>query len=324
MKFVLACDNNYFSYVYVAIKTLLENNKNYEDLEVVFIEQNVTQENKDILVKLGERYNRDIKIIEFIMPTIYSKLPPFGSSKTTFAKFTFSSLFEDDIVVFLDPDTLILDDISKMKDIDMTGYLFAGVVENLPRYHSDLAGLEKEDSYVNGGVLICNLKLWRETNFEQKVFDYIRKNTKNFNFDQGILNELGKGRIKVIPPKYNVLAEIFEINDVDKLKRRYKYNNFYTQSEINEAINKPTIVHFTHFLYGKPLMKGCRHPFTNLFLKHLDEDSIKYNLSKNNLGYKIKVRRFILHYFPYSAYLFFERILDIRRLHLMKKQLETK
>ncbi|MDY0277081.1 MAG: glycosyltransferase family 8 protein [Acholeplasma sp.] len=321
MKFVLSCDNNYFRYVYVAIKTLLENNKENKSLKVVFIEENVSKTNLEHLKNLGQEFNREVEIISFKMPEVFEKLPAYGESKTTFAKFTFSSLFSDDVVVFLDPDVLVLGDISSFDDIDMTGYMFAGVIENLPNYHHFYANLGEDDSYINGGVLICNLKLWRERNFENEVIEYMSTNTKNFNYDQGILNELCKGEIKVIHPKYNALAEIFQIKSAKKLLKRYKFSKYYSQSELDDAINNPIIVHFTYFLYGKPLMIGCKHPYANVFLDNLNSSPLDKNLYKNNLGYKIKIRRFVLRFFPFSVYVLFERLLDIRRKREMKKQL---
>ena len=146
MKVIYACDDNYFRYIYISIWTLLEHNAENANLEIVFIEQDVNKYNLKLLIKLGNSYKRDISIVKFSMPKEYLNLPAVGASKTTFAKLLFSTMFPDDIVIFLDPDTLVLGDIRSMYEIDIEGYLFAGVIENLPEYHRTAAGINGEES----------------------------------------------------------------------------------------------------------------------------------------------------------------------------------
>lgn len=317
MKTIYACDNHYFRYAYISIWTLLEYNAENEDLEIVFIEQDVSTQNLTLLRNLGIRFDRSILIIKFSMPKEYDCLPAVGASKTTFAKFLFSSMFNDNKVVFIDPDTLILGDLSSMDEIDISGHMFAGVIENLPKYHREAAGMKSEESYINGGVVICNLKLWREVDFERQVLEYMTKNSCSNNFDQGIINELCRDKIKIIPPKYNLLAEVIEFQSVEKLEMRYNFERYYKQDELDEALKYPLIVHFTYFLYGKPLMKKCNHPFTELFLDYLYKSPLDQVLSNEDCNIKVKIRRWVLHHMPFRIYLLMEKVLDIRRRQMI-------
>jgi len=318
MKIIYASDDRYFRYVYISIMSLLESNLHNDNIELVFIEQNVSENNINLLYLLAKQYKRDIEIIPFKMPEQFDKLPLVGNSKTTFAKFLFSSMFKDDIVAFFDPDTLVLGDLSWIDKIDMAGYMFAGVIENLPRYHRKLAKMDETSPYINCGIVVCNLSLWRETNFEEEVFGYIMNNPCDYNYDQGIINELCAGKIKVIPPKYNALAEFFELKSASKIAKRYGFTNYYSQEQINEAITNPAIVHFTEFLYGKPLMKDCGHPYRNVFLNYLNDSPLEKDLEDRGCKKSVRIRRWVLHNMPFSIYCSFERILDIRRYMLMK------
>jgi lipopolysaccharide biosynthesis glycosyltransferase len=319
MKIIYASDDKYFRYVYISIMSLLKNNLDNNNIELVFIEQNVRENNIRLLYLLVKQYKRDIKIIEFKMPEEFNKLPSVGNSKTTFAKFLFSSIFKDDLVAFFDPDTLVLRDLSWLDEVNMDGYMFAGIIENLPKYHRQLVKMDKNSPYINGGMVLCNLSLWRQNNFEAQVFSYIKNNPCDYNYDQGIINELCSGKIKVLPPKYNALSEIFELKLISKIVKRYGFKNYYSQEEIDEAITNPVIVHFTPFLYGKPLVKDCRHPYRNIFLKYLDESPLDKELEDKSCNKKIKIRRWVLHNMPFSFYCAFEKVLDIRRYIHMKK-----
>lgn len=317
MKTIYACDDHYFRYAYVSIWTLLEHNTENGDLDIVFVEQDVSEVNLSSLSDLGTQFHREISIRKFSMPQEYDSLPAVGASKTTFAKFLFSSMFDDDKVLFIDPDTLILGDLRPMDEIDVSGCMFAGVIENLPEYHRIAAGMKSDESYINGGVVICNLKLWREVDFERQVLEFMTERSCSNNFDQGIINELCHDRIKIIPPKYNLLAEVTEFQSAEKLKTRYGFERYYDQREIDEALQSPVIIHFTQFLYGKPLMKKCTHPYTGLFQEYLDRSPLDHTLSNDDCNSKVKIRRWVLHHTPFRVYLLMEKILDIRRRRML-------
>lgn len=314
---VLASDDFYFAYIYVAVKTLFEHNKDCDKLVVHYIQQDVNQEHLNILVNLGNEYNRKIDIIRFNIPKeIDSVLPTYGkSSKTTYSKFWFASMFpEVDRVLYLDPDVLVLGSIEEFYNIDFCGNLIAGVIENLPTYHMNASHMSMDDSYINGGMVLCNLAAWREFKLENKALTRLKDTTHNLNYDQGILNELCRERILAVPPKYNVLAEVFEFADATKIRRRYGFTHYYSQEEIDDAINHPIIIHFTGFLYGKPLSKRCTHPYAGYFWSILNNSPINYEYSDSDISRGQKIRKFFLKNFPFSMYLGLEKLLDIHRV----------
>ena len=321
MKIIYASDENYFAYIYVSVKTLLESNKSVKDLEISYIYQNVCEEKRNFLKDLGIQYGRDIEIREFIMPEVCDKLPSFANSKTTFAKLFFATMYpNDDVVLFVDPDTLILDNIESLFKIDFGNNLIAGVTECLPTYHKEASHMYENDQYINGGMVLCNLKKWREENFEEKATIRAADTRFLLNYDQGIINDLCKGRILVLPPRYNVLAEVFEFKSAKKIKKRYGFKKYYTQEEIDEALAKPAIIHFTGFLYGKPMSAKCTHPYSNYFQNQLKMCPWKVSLSNKELDSRKKFRRWALDHLPFWLYLCIESIFDVRRKWLLTKE----
>ena len=316
LHIVLASDNYYFSYIYVAIKTLYISNFQVKNLIVHYIEQDVKEENLALLQSLAVEYNREIDIIKFTLPKEFDDvLPAYGAaSKTTYAKFWFASMFpNEDRVLYLDPDVVVMSSLEDMYNIDFQGNLIAGVLENLPWYHMKASLLTEDDSYINGGMVLCNLAAWRVHDFESKALIRLKDTSHNLNYDQGIINELCKGSVLVLPPKYNTLAEIFEFKSAKKIKKRYGFTHYYSQKEIDEAVLKPAIVHFTGFLYGKPMSAKCDHPFAAYFQDILSSSPIKFPLDNKDIDIKKKLRKVCLRYFPFFVYLGLERFLDIRR-----------
>lgn len=320
INIVLASDDFYFPYIYVAIKSLFDSNKAIKDLVVNYIHQEVPSEHLSLLKDLSRQYSRELKFIPFEMPKEFDQvLPAYGTaSKTTYAKFWFASMFpKENRVLYLDPDVIVLDSIEEMYNTDFEDNLIAGVLENLPTYHMRASLLSEDDAYINGGMVLCNLEAWRKYKFEERSLERLKDTTHNLNYDQGILNELCKGRTKVIPPKYNVLAEVFEFKDSEKIKRRYGFKHYYSQTSIDEAINNPTIIHFTGFLYGKPLSRKCTHPYASKFRKILSTSPIEFKLNSTDIDLKKKVRKFFLRNLPFSLYLGLEKFLDRRRKQLL-------
>lgn len=317
---VLASDNNYYPYIYVAVKTLFEHNKNVKDLVVHYIQQDVTTENINYLKELGKNYNREVDVIKFELPKHFDEiLPAYGAaSKTTYVKFWFASMFpNEDRVLYLDPDILVMDNIEEMYNIDFKDNLIAGVIENLPSYHMEASHMTASDSYINGGMVLCNLAKWRECDLEKIALKRLQDTTHNLNYDQGILNEICKSDTLVLHPRYNVLAEVFEFKSSKKIMLRYNFTHYYSQEEIDDAINKPAIIHFTGFLYGKPMSTKCTHPYTKYFQDVLKESPLKYKLSSQDIDIKKKIRKFFLRYMPFSVYLMLEKYLDKRRKQLL-------
>lgn len=330
MEIIYASDENYFPYIYVGIQTLLETNSD-KDIHVNYIYQNVSDRNLKYLDDLGKKYGHTVNSFEFVMPEVYEKLPSYQGtgSKTTYAKFLFASMFPNaEKVLFLDPDTIVLGNIQYLIDIELGDYLIAGVTECLPSYHKDAAKMDARDQYINGGMVLCNLKKWREENFEERALERLGDITTNFNYDQGIINEMCAGRILVLDPCYNALAEIFAFKSAEKIKKRYGFDDYYTQEQIEQSYKHPVIVHFTEFLYNKPLSKYCTHPYAKYFWKKLSESPLDYQLKDKQLDNKHKMRKWMLDHTPFSVYLLFESVLDFRRVFYMKhpfaKKLYTK
>ena len=110
-----------------------------------------------------------------------------------------ANMFEDlsGSILWLDCDTIVLEDISDLFSVDLTGYFYAGVVE--PSKSKDIF------RYINTGVLLCNLDMLRDYGKEIEMIHYLNKNKLNFP-DQDVINLLCQGNIRTISSIYNSCA----------------------------------------------------------------------------------------------------------------------
>lgn len=134
------------------------------------------------------------------------KFPPSGkNSKTHFTKMAlvricYPELLPDiDKVLQLDVDTVVMDDISPLWDIDMTGKWYAAAWEPLSGYDPYHSG-----HYQNVGVCMFNLEQMREDNAQEQLVNWINTTRANC-VEQDALNYLGQMRGKScdIPTRYN-------------------------------------------------------------------------------------------------------------------------
>jgi lipopolysaccharide biosynthesis glycosyltransferase len=115
---------------------------------------------------------------------------------TVLLRSLFWHLFPDlDRILSIDADAFVLKDISHLWDLDMDGYLFAGVRET-----TALSSPEKP--YFNAGVLMQNLALLRSSGRGYEMARALR--TRKWRYpDQDVANAVCGGNFLELPPEYN-------------------------------------------------------------------------------------------------------------------------
>jgi lipopolysaccharide biosynthesis glycosyltransferase len=122
----------------------------------------------------------------------------------------------DDVerVLFLDADTVALEDVSALFDSDLRGRPLAAVaVERAPSDWERLLTLTGADRprrppYFNAGVLVLDLRIWREQRLSERAVEFYRRHQDRLrSLDQDTLNLLLEGRWVALDPKWNKLVQ---------------------------------------------------------------------------------------------------------------------
>lgn len=310
-----ATDENYARNVGVSIISLFEKNKDLEQIDVYIIEDNLKNETKKIIKNIGKEFDRNIEFIEC------EELCGNLHINVDFPKAAFSRLFLQkvkgiDRILYLDSDTIINDSIKELYNTNIENYYFAAVQDNAAYYLLKKIGMNKKNRYINSGVLLINLKKWREENLEDKFIKFIEKHNGKVNHhDQGILNGTCKDNILILEPKYNMMPEMIYLT-VKQSNFLYNVHNYYRQEQIDLAVKNPVIIHYIEKFYSRPWKIDCEHPMKNKYLDILNKSEFNKNLDKNTLNKKVSFRKKIYKKYPFIIYVFFEKILDIRRKFL--------
>lgn len=150
--------------------------------------------------------------------------------------------------VYLDVDTIVLDDLTEFYETDLGmnyigGVLAAGYLinaEKLKKYYESI-GMPDMDNYINAGVILFNLELIRKNNMTEKMISLSSKNFKCM--DQDILNLVFYGRIKHLNFKYNVLVA-YKREFFDNVSGMKQLCDIYGRQCLYSAIKNPVIIHY--------------------------------------------------------------------------------
>lgn len=316
--------DKYSRYAGVSMISLFENNKDIEEIYVYYIEDRVSNENKNKLKRIADKYKREIEFISF--QDLYDgfKFATEGMSRATYGKLFLANKLNVDKLLHIDSDTIVVGSLRKLWEIDMKEYCVAGVLDCINDYNREIIGMKKEDKYINGGIVLFNLEQWNSLNLMEKAISFIEKHPKGVaNFDQSVINAICKDTILVIDPQYNVTPQMFTFNS-NQIKRLYQLVEYYPDDIRINAINNPVILHFITHIFDRPWNKNSTHPLKELYYKYWCQSGWGKDLETNPLKLSIRVRRFIFNFLPYFIYEQFERVQYNRRKKLALTEMEKK
>ena len=279
---VYICDNDYMWLTEISMISLIEKNKN---ILIYVIGPDITQENKERLSQLAQIYGNICTVID--LPERFSKKT---NKKLRWPVFAISRLFLADIlpnsvskVLYLDSDTLIMRNLDELWEYDMRGYILCGVKDCISWRYKRNIGLKKEESYINGGVLLINLTELRKVNHLTSVRKFFSEHLYETSYyDQDALNLLFQNEIDILPPKYNVMTVVAAMS-YKEIKIFRHPANYYSSDEISFARADPYIIHFTQqILFWRPWIKGSRHPYFNSFWHYADKLGIDKSVLQNS------------------------------------------
>ncbi|MFP7299295.1 glycosyltransferase family 8 protein [Neobacillus niacini] len=228
MHIVTASNNNYAKHLGVMLTSLLENVNKDIDIHIYVIDGNISNENKSELQKVVTRFN--IKL-NFIMVdndlfTSFKVNENLGYiSIETYYRVIIPNILGNDVTkaIYLDCDLILRDDISKLWEVNIDNYYLAAV-EDKYKKRKKVLSIPRTSIYFNAGVLLINLKKWRENNIPNQVIQFIENNPQKLKLmDQDALNA---------------------ILHRNCLKLDYTWN--YATGYWNQfKIDNPSIIHFT-------------------------------------------------------------------------------
>lgn len=209
---VFAIDENYAPYLCVTLQSILDNASRKNFYNIYIFHHDLRQEDKNIIDNF-QRTNCAINYID--VKSELSQLKGSFPLRDYFTKTTYYRLFAQtlcpqyDKILYLDSDIVVLTDIAKLYNYDITDYLVGAVEEDVMQ-NFDVFGSFVEKSlgikrkkYFNAGVLVMNLKKFREEDILLKFYGMLKKYAFPVTQDQDYLNVLCKDKVLYIDSSWN-------------------------------------------------------------------------------------------------------------------------
>jgi len=255
---VFAANEKFAPALGVCLASLLDHSNAARLYDIVVLESDMSNDSKSRLENLCASYNN--VLLRFYNPKAMlhnrklQKNPTDHISMETYYRFLIADILPSyEKVLYLDCDTVILEDAAKLYDIDLGEYLLAaaldvempalssGIDPTLSLYLKNVLHLDDTDPYLQAGVLVLNLSSMR---VYHSVDDWLllageRKYRYN---DQDLLNKECKGRFKILPLVYNTVIDCDNRRVNNLLHGPYALYDEYLKAREN-----PKIVHYAGF-----------------------------------------------------------------------------
>jgi lipopolysaccharide biosynthesis glycosyltransferase len=258
---LLATNALFLQHAAVCLTSLLANNPDLF-FDVVIVGRSAENlDEKKLRRSLTQFSNHSLCMREFRPPSdvLLPVNPQTHYTLDTYARFWVDEFFppEVDRVLYLDADMVVVGSIAPLWNLNLGGALLGTVDIPGSDRGVTLLGIRDEDGYFNAGLLLIDLKQWRETGAVDTVLDYIATHPERVLYDQDALNGCFHARRKRLDYKWNVIWPFFWEPLALPLAR----------AEIETVRREARIIHFNGA--SKPWSYFCNHPRKAEYEKYL-------------------------------------------------------
>lgn len=210
-----ACDDSFVNYTIVSIQSLMEHASRNFKYVIHILHTHISEDKKQVLSDMaGENFEVRFDDVTDYLMSVREKLPlrDYYSHTTYFRLFIAEMFPEYDKAVYLDSDTVVLGDISRMYCHDLGGNYVAAapdqVIIQIGRYGDyaeKVLGINRKECF-NAGVLLINCRLFREKKMLDAFVELLHTYTFVVAQDEDYLNLLCRGRVLWLDQTWNTQA----------------------------------------------------------------------------------------------------------------------
>lgn len=264
-------DEKFIDIMLASAISLIENS-NISTINIHIITADFSSESFRKIAKKFNQYNN--VNYEFYPLEVFDiekfNVPSWRGTQIANARLFFQEIMKDNLplidnLLYLDSDTIIVDELSDLKNYQNNSI---SAVKDLMR-KSDIKSLALP-IYYNSGVLYINVNDWMKKSYQDKLIRNIEASNDKLQLpDQDLLNLTLWKEINELPAEYNVAPVEYTFGPIaNKLYFNSKIRQV-TTSEIISARNNPKILHAYGYGNIKPWTKNNINPYNEEFERYL-------------------------------------------------------
>ena len=207
-----ACDDNFVKHTIVSLTSMIENADPTRKYRVHVLHTNISERMMEKARHLSnDRFEITFENVSGYLEKIQDKLPiRHYYTKTTYFRLFIADMFpEYDKAIYIDSDTVVTGDISKLYDTDIDGFYIGACVEQAMAqmnvygtYAEKVVGIDRR-VFFNAGMMLINCDTWRKVG----LLDEFIKLLGIYNFvvtqDEDYLNVICKWHVKLLDQRWN-------------------------------------------------------------------------------------------------------------------------
>lgn len=212
--------DNYTAYAYVSIQSLIDHADSNKDYTITLLVQTLSDKHRESLKSLETNnihiniFHIDDKMVRPIHNNDANYLRGQFFTMSIFYRLFIPDLFPQyNKAIYLDADTIICTDIANLYDIDFGNNMFASCPDLsirfmplLQKYIKKCQGIFPPEKYINDGVILFNMKAFRDKKFVDKFYYLIKKyNFDDVDPDQAYMNEICEDKIYHLPKEWDAM-----------------------------------------------------------------------------------------------------------------------
>ncbi|MBP1933017.1 glycosyltransferase family 8 protein [Ammoniphilus resinae] len=249
INIVTAADDRYAGYLAVMLFSLLENKSSSMPVTIYIIDSQISLENKTLLNNIIKKFNCEI-IYLTLDSTIYENFKTLRHiTKETYFRISIPELLDKSIekTIYLDSDLIVKEDITLLWNHHVDHY-FLGAVKDayLRKSRNSYLSIPKDSDYFNAGVLVLNLKRWREFNITKKIIDFIKNNSE-----------------KIVFPSQDPMNAVLHDAWLP-LNEKWNYQPYLHKTS---PLVKPSIIHYC----GSDKPWNSNHPLRHYYIEYAEK-----------------------------------------------------
>ncbi|MFR0569055.1 glycosyltransferase family 8 protein [Bifidobacterium apri] len=279
---VYASDDGFADVLGVSLVSLFENSGDMKEIRFYILDSGISKHNREKLEEVCTRYQCSLPVwlkARNITEELGMRVAADRGSLSQFARFFVASDLPGDLerVLYLECDIIFCQSVNLLWNLDMHGKTMAALNDAFSRYYRKNIDLEPEDIMFNSGVMLIDLKRWREQHIEKKLMKFIAsKNGRVQQGDQEALNAVLSNDVYCFHPRFNSVTICYDFTYHELYVYRKPAGKYYTEAEIREATEHPVIIYFTtSFLSRRPWVKDCHHRYCQLWRSYKAESPWK-------------------------------------------------
>lgn len=294
----LAANDYFVPYLAITLKSIIDKSNEKNNYDVLILTSDISESNKNLLKQLiinyqnfSIRYINPKRYLDSFTPYLHGH---FGHIETYYRLMLPQLLPYYSKILYLDSDMVVLDDVAKVFETDISGKLIAackdadsaglynGCQTGKKEYIDNVLKLNKPYEYFQAGTLLLNLDEFRKTYTLEELLEFSTKEKWQLQ-DQDVLNKLCEGKVTYLDMSWNVMVDLYGVRIKNVISQAPHWlTDLYMDSRKN-----PKVIHYAgpekpwfspEMDYGWLFWSYARNtPFYEILLKRMQFQNLNHN-----------------------------------------------